>query len=529
MEIDIAASNGNTASARALMVLGTASHAGKSLLVAALCRIFAQDGLRVAPFKAQNMSLASAATPEGHEIGRAQAMQAEAAGIPASVDMNPVLLKPTSDRRSQVVVLGKIWQTLDAREYHGGCREELFPIVKAAFARLAHAYDMVVLEGAGSPAEINLAAGDIVNLRMAQAAEAPCILVGDIDRGGVFAALVGTLELLSPEDRRRIRGFIINKFRGDVSLLTSGITMIEERLGIPCLGVVPYLRDLRIDEEDSVGHQAHPRNFSRGNSGADRPLRIAVIDFPTLANATDFDALAAEPSVELIFTDNASAVAQADVVILPGSKSTLADLAWLRAQQLDRAILERRSTQCVVGICGGFQMLGTRITDPLGIEGGGDAEGLALLNVATELGALKITIPVTGRLAGTSLLGIPSPEEYIDIAGYEIHVGTSTRGPDTPSFAEVVRTDGTPVSDGARNASGDVFGTYIHGMFAGDRFRQAFLASARIRSGLPATQSFTGYEADRKQQYDRLADTVREALDLDAIRRIAGISAPMPA
>src|ERR1700723_2701527 len=325
-------------SARAIMILGTGSHVGKSLLTAALCRIFAQQGYRVAPFKSQNMSLNSAATIEGLEIGRAQALQAEAAGIAASVHMNPILIKPSGDCTSQVVVRGKIWGQISAADYHQRRVEELLPAGRESYRTLASSCQVIVLEGAGSPAEINLKQHDIVNMRMAEMADARCLLVGDIDRGGVFASLLGTVELLDPVERDRIYGFCINKFRGDLTLLEPGVRMMEERLEKPCLGVVPYLSHLALEEEDSVGLPPIARTAWPTENRSDRPLRIAVIALPSFSNFTDFDSLRAEPSVDLIFCHSPALLANADVVILPGSKQTMSDLEWMRTQAFDRAV-----------------------------------------------------------------------------------------------------------------------------------------------------------------------------------------------
>src|SRR5208337_1675809 len=412
----------------ALMVLGTASHAGKSIITTALCRIFADDGYRVAPFKAQNMSLNSAATPDGREIGRAQALQAEACRIPACAEMNPVLIKPSSDTGSQIVLLGRIWGQVTAANYHRRRVEDLFPVVLESYQKLASEYELIVLEGAGSPAEINLREHDIVNMRMARAAGAACLLVGDIDRGGVFATLLGTLELLEPCDRALIRGYAINKFRGDISLLRPGLKMMEPRLGIPCAGVVPYLHDLGLDEEDGVAVEdrrsagrvwkdigegaAPPLNPLLSEEG--RPLRIGVIALPHMSNFTDFDALAAEPSVALAFLDRPEELCSADLVILPGSKQTLNDLKWLHQRGLVPLLLDHHVRGgCVAGICGGFQMLGIQIEDPQGIENDGvpcAREGLGLLRVRTVLQSEKITRPATGRIRRSAIFGQPTKE-----------------------------------------------------------------------------------------------------------------------
>ena len=386
--------------ARAIMVLGTSSHVGKSLLTAALCRIFARAGYRVAPFKSQNMSLNSAATPEGHEIGRAQALQAEAAGIAASVHMNPVLIKPGSDTCAQIVVRGVVWKVLDARNYQEVTITSLLPVVEESYRTLAAQNEILVLEGAGSPAEINLKENDIVNMRMAAMADAKCILVGDIDRGGVFASLLGTCELLDEDERARIAGFVINKFRGDVSLLWPGIRTIEKRLGMPCLGVIPYLGALQLDEEDSVGLDNRKEAPWMERSAPARKLQVGVIAFPSLSNFTDFDPLDAEPSVALKHFHDPSGMAWADVVILPGSKQTADDLRWMRQRGFEDALKAHASRGgLIVGICGGFQMLGNQILDPEGMERSGDEQGLGLLPVKTIMAHDKVTVPAPERLS----------------------------------------------------------------------------------------------------------------------------------
>jgi adenosylcobyric acid synthase len=470
------------------MVLGTASHVGKSLIAAGLGRIFADEGVRVAPFKAQNMSLNSAATPDGREIGRAQALQAEACRVAARAEMNPVLIKPSSDTGAQIVLLGRVWGQVTASDYHQRRVEELFPAVLESYASLAAEYELIVLEGAGSPAEINLRAHDIVNMRMAHAADAACVLVGDIDRGGVFASLLGTVELLDPEDRARIRGFIINKFRGDVLLLAPGIEMMERRIGIPCAGVVPYLHDLGLEEEDSVAledRQTVARAWRDVSISKDRALRIGVVALPYMANFTDFDALALEPSVALAFLDDPADVASADVLILPGSKQTLDDLAWLRARGFAAALSAHRGP--LVGICGGYQMLGLSIEDPAGVENGGvarAAEGLGLLPVRTVMREEK-----TVR-AGSA-----------HDRGYEIHMGETSAASDTAI------------------ASGDrVWGTYVHGLFDDDEVRHRFIDNARAQCGLAPAREKAPVTAQRQARIDRWAAHLRRSLHLELIR-----------
>ena len=499
------------------MVLGTASHVGKSLLAAALCRILANDGYRVAPFKAQNMSLNSAATPDGREIGRAQAMQAEAARVAPTVEMNPVLLKPTSDEGSQVVILGRVAGFARAADYQARRVEEIFPTVVAAYETLAAANDVVVLEGAGSPAEINLKATDIVNMRMAAAADAACLLVGDIDRGGVFASLLGTLALLEPHERARVRGFAINKFRGDAALLLPGVVEIERRIGVPSLGVVPWLRDVGLDEEDSVSLDEMPRVTRRAWDAHDRDpnrrLRVAIVPLPYLANATDFAALAAEPSVDLAYADRPPDLALADVAILPGTKDTLGALAWLDDGWGD-AVRAFATRGAVFGICGGFQMLGERVADPHGVERGGSRPGLGLLPVSTVLEREKVTRSATIRTRPGALFG--ALETTLG-SGYEIHMGRTTGAPGSRAFAELEYADGTRCVDGAVSSDGAVAGTYVHGIFADDALRHAVVAAARAQAGLAPAARLIPHGAERDARFDRLAAHVRSALNYRAL------------
>jgi adenosylcobyric acid synthase len=504
------------------MILGTASHVGKSILTAALGRILSDEGYRVAPFKSQNMSLNSAATPDGREIGRAQALQAEACRVPARVEMNPILIKPSSDCSSQVVVMGRVWGQVTAADYHLRRVEELFPLVVEAHQTLAREHDFIVMEGAGSPAEINLKAHDIVNLRMAKAAGAACLLVGDIDRGGVFASLVGTMELLDSGERELVRAFVINKFRGDVSLLEPGVEMITQRLGMPCAGVVPHLPDLGLDEEDSV--TLEERRLARfvwttSVSGADRPVRVGVIAFPYLANFTDFDALAAEPAVSLAYLERPEEVLQADLLILPGSKQTLHDLDWLRARGFEAAIRDFRGRAGIVGICGGMQMLGAAIEDSEGMESGGvarDARGLGLLPIATRLLADKVTRTVRGRVLAGECFGQPIAERAFQ--GYEIHLGETAYSEGVEPFAEIERGgEGGRLADGAISKDGRVAGTYVHGIFGDDGFRHSLIAAARAACGLAPARSVVFVAADRERRLDRLAAHVRAALDMELI------------
>ena len=525
-------------SPRALMILGTASHVGKSILTAGLGRIFADEGYRVAPFKAQNMSLNSAATPDGREIGRAQALQAEACRVPPCAEMNPILIKPSSDTDAQVVVLGRVWGQVSAADYHQRRVKELFPLVLESYRKLADEYDVVLIEGAGSPAEINLKEHDIVNLRMARAANAPCLLVGDIDRGGVFASLLGTVELLEASERTLIRGFAVNKFRGDVELLRPGIAMIEERLDLPCVGVIPYLHDLGLDEEDSVALEDR-RTFARtwsimpNQESPNRSLRIGVVAYPHLANFTDFDALAEEPSVSLAFLDQARDVASADLLILPGSKQTLQDLAWLEQRGFCAAISEFRERAAarragIIGICGGMQMLGEVIEDPSGAENAGkplSARGLSLLPIATVLNADKVTRLVQGKLLTSNLFGQPIADRSFH--GYEIHLGETIYKEGAQPFSEISRKDSNSVVwDGAISSDAFVMGTYVHGLFDDDHFRHSFLTAARSMCSLAPPLKMVHVSAKRQQRIDRLADHVRRALDMELIKEWLQLSDP---
>ncbi len=506
------------------MILGTASHVGKSILTAGLGRLLADDGYRVAPFKAQNMSLNSAATPDGGEIGRAQALQAEACRAVPRVEMNPVLLKPATDTGAQVILLGKIWGRVTAADYHTRRVEQLFPEVLDAYRRLAADYELILLEGAGSPAEINLREHDIVNMRMAHAADAVCVLVGDIDRGGVFASLLGTLELLEPEDRARIRGFIVNKFRGDESLLRPGTAAIEKRLGLPCLGVVPYLGDLGLDEEDSVALEdraSAARRWKNLESGSTRALRIGVVALPHMANFTDFDALALEPSISLAFVERPEEMAAADLLFLPGTKQTLDDLRWLEqrgfAQELRRLA---ESGVPMVGICGGFQMLGVAIEDPQGIENNGEpvrAAGLGLLPVRTVLRPEKTVRRVRGFLRGEIFTGGFIRQTHFE--GYEIHVGETFYETGARPLATIEREASTEsVPDGAVSESERVFGTYVHGFFDNDDFRRAFIAASRAAVDLAPAREYASVGGQREARIDRLANHLKRSLDLDLLK-----------
>ena len=511
---------GRNRRARAIMVQGTTSHAGKSVLAAALCRIFAQEGLRVAPFKAQNMSLNSFATPEGGEIGRAQAVQAEAAMIAPTVEMNPILLKPEGEGRSQVVVMGEPTESASAREYYR-MKTSLWPVVVEALDRLRAHHDLVVIEGAGSPAEINLRANEIVNMRVARHAKAPVILVGDIDRGGVFASLVGTMELLEPEEREMVKGFVINKFRGDPSLLDTGLEMLRRRTGVPVLGVLPYFSHIHIPEEDSLG-------IPQGSGGDASPvLDIAVVRLPHIANFDDFDPLRREPGVELRYVSEARSLGVPDLIIIPGSKTTIQDLHWLRESGLAAAVLaSRKRGTPVIGICGGYQMLGARVLDPDGVESRhAGAEGLGLLPVTTVFHGAKATQQTEARVAATR--GLLEDCEGVGLKGYEIHMGTTDVAPSSTPF-NVLRRSGRPAeaAEGALDAEGKVLGSYMHGLFHNDALRHRLLARLASWKGVSLPPSTVA--TDSGEEFDKLADFVRRHLDMDAVRSIAGLGGVAP-
>jgi len=475
-----------------LMIQGTTSDAGKTTLVAGLCRVLKRRGLRVAPFKPQNMALNSAVTVDGGEIGRAQALQAQAAGLPPHSDFNPVLLKPSSDIGAQIIIHGQVRADMDARDFHA-YKPKAMAAVLESFGRLTAVYESVVVEGAGSPAEINLRDRDIANMGFAEAVDCPVILVADIDRGGVFAHLVGTLELLSASEQARVVGFVINRFRGDISLLEPGLEWLKARTGKPVLGVLPYLHGLHLDAEDAL-----PRE---GSGGPDAKLVVVAPAFPRISNATDCDPLRLHPEVAFRFIGPGEAPPPADLIVLPGSKAVRADLEWLRASAWEAAIRRHlRYGGKVIAICGGLQMLGKAVHDPLGLEGPPDsAPGLGLLDFETTLEAKKRLENVCGRL---QLPGSPS------VAGYEIHMGVS-RGPalDHPALR---LEDGRP--DGAFSGDGQILASYVHGLFDRPEALSALLAW----SGLEQPQA-VDVAALREAALERLADTLEACLDWERL------------
>lgn len=497
-----------------IMLQGTASHVGKSTIVTGFCRALRQEGLRVAPFKAQNMALNSYVTADGREVGRAQAAQAAAAGVDLTVDMNPILLKPQSDRRSQVILLGKPMSAMDAADYYAE-KTRLLPLVLESLDRLRRQFDAVIIEGAGSPAEINLRASDIVNMRIAIEARSTVVLVGDIDLGGVFAALVGTLVLLQPHERDAVAGFLINKFRGDVALVRPGLTFLEGFTGKPVYGVLPYLRDVGLPEEDSVALERPTPNPGDVRARLD----VAVVQLDHIANFDDLDALRLDPELHVHFVRTTEQLGKPDVIILPGTKSTVADLARLRSTGMADAIVACRRAGCaVIGICGGYQMLGRVIDDPDHVESPmAQSEGLGLLDVTTRFLPEKAThrvtvVPATPHRATVGL-------DRTGFDGYEVHMGQTTGGDADPPLLTIRRHDGTILPDGAASPDGRVVGLYVHGLF------DSPVGRAWLRSLLPPAPrsgDVTTMAELREQAYDRLAATLRAHTDWPALRGLLG-------
>lgn len=508
--------------ARAIMVQGTASNVGKSIIVTALCRIFKQDGYRVAPFKAQNMALNSFVTVGGGEMGRAQVLQAQACGLAPQVEMNPVLLKPTGNAASQVIVLGKPVGNMSARDYHLGRNMELLQIIEETLDRLRREYEIIVIEGAGSPAEVNLKERDITNMRIARMEQAPVLLAADIDRGGALASVVGTLALLEPEEERLVRGIVINKFRGDRSLLEPALEFLERRTGKPVLGVLPYLA-LRLPAEDSVCLEEAGRT---GRPLGAAEIEVAVVYLPRISNFTDFDSLALEPGVRVRYVKDGESLGEPDLIIIPGTKNTTEDLLYLYETGHAAAIRQAaaRGTP-VCGLCGGYQMMGRELHDPEHTESTRDElPGLGLLDAVTTFAADKVLAQAEGRLcAGGPLLGQFAGER---VAGYEIHMGRTVLGPEAEPFLKVTRRSGGPASgdDGAVAASGLAWGTYFHGIFDNDRLRAGLLGWLRRRRGLgePAGPGLSS-QALLEQELDRLADECRAGLDMKAIYALLGL------
>ena len=481
--------------AKNIMIQGTMSNAGKSLLAAGLCRIFRQDGYRVAPFKSQNMALNSFITSSGAEMGRAQVVQAEAAGIAPDVRMNPILLKPTTDVGSQVIVNGRVQGNMRAMEYYRRKRD-FIPAVMEAYRSLEQEYDIIVIEGAGSPAEINLKATDIVNMGLAELVDAPVLLVGDIDRGGVFAQLYGTIALLEPQEQKRVKGTIVNKFRGDRAILQPGIDILEKICGVPVAGVVPYVH-VDIDDEDSLSTR-----FQTGDVRKD--IDIAVIKLPRISNFTDVSPLERFDNVSVRYIERPEQLHQPDMILLPGTKSTIADLLWLRQSGLEAAICQQAARGCILfGICGGYQMLGTSIRDPQGVEAAGvtEVQGMGLLDMDTVFEGEKVQRQVSGVFG--EIPGALHGLTGLGYTGYEIHMGRSQRQGD------------------AIQCSGNVYGSYIHGIFDGAGIAQALVRGLAAKKGIdPGRLTDFDPESYKQAQYDRLADAVRGGLDMDFVYKV---------
>lgn len=498
----------------AIQVCGTASGVGKSVIVSGLCRIFLQDGFSVCPFKAQNMSLNSFVTTAGEEMGRAQVTQAQACRIIPNADMNPVLIKPTSDIGAQVIVQGKPIGNKTARQYQNKeFKKKLFAKVKDSFNRLSKEYDIVVMEGAGSPAEINLKRHDIVNMKMAEYAKAPVILVGDIDKGGVFASLVGTLELLEKNERDRIKGFIINKFRGDKLLLKDGISFLEKKTKKNVLGVIPYFKNIGLPEEDSVALEGKGRALKYRSPGL-KTVNITVINLPHISNFTDFDALEKEPDVSLNYASNVSQLDSPDIIIIPGTKNTIKDLSWLKESGLADKILSainHKSSAALIGICGGYQMMGEKIYDNHCIESKKkEINGLRVLPIVTFLKKEKILTQVRAEELNSGL----------KVSGYEIHHGRSSKPAKHNSVFKITERAGKIIEDfdGTIGYKGNAWGTYIHGVFDEDSFRRGFLNHIRKKKNLPTSNMDSTFNLDK--EFDKLAQLLRENIDISMLYKI---------
>lgn len=482
--------------AKVIMVQGTMSNAGKSLIVAGLCRIFHQDGYRVAPFKSQNMALNSYITADGLEMGRAQVMQAEAAGMEPNVYMNPILLKPTNHVGSQVIVNGEVLGNMKAKDYFA-YKKQLIPNILEAFKKLEQQADIIVIEGAGSPAEINLKENDIVNMGLAELVDAPVLLVGDIDRGGVFAQLYGTVALLEEEERNRIKGLVINKFRGDKSILDPGVEMIEAKSGIDVVGVLPYMY-LQLEDEDSLSER-----FLQKDVGL---IDIAVVHFPRISNFTDFDVFEQFDGVSVRYVSSVAQMGNPDLLILPGTKNTIADLKWLRESGLEARIRGMAQTVPIIGICGGYQMMGKSIEDPYNVEDGGTIRGMELLDTRTVLQQEKVRRQYKGRICRAQ--GIFAALEGLTVSGYEIHMGK------TESENELLQ----EFTAGCGYTKGQIYGSYVHGLFDQKEICKTIVKSLAEKKGLKMDDlAAMDYQAIKEREYDKLADCMRQYMDMDAI------------
>lgn len=493
--------------AKVIMVQGTMSNAGKSLIVAGLCRIFKQDGFKVAPFKSQNMALNSYITKDGMEMGRAQAMQARAAGMEPSVFMNPILLKPTKDMGSQVIVNGKVLKNMEAKDYFA-YKTKLIPDIISAFEKLAQDTDIIVIEGAGSPAEINLKVNDIVNMGMAKLVDAPVLLVGDIDRGGVFAQLLGTLMLLEEEEKERVKGLIINKFRGDKSILDPGIEMLIEKGKVPITGVVPYMQ-LLLEDEDSLSSR-----FDKKAYGA---INIGVVKFPRISNFTDFDVFEQFEGVALHYITDPLEVEKMDFIILPGSKNTIGDFKWMVESGMETAVKRFAKHSPVWGVCGGYQMLGEEIVDSEHVEEGGKIRGMGLVSMKTYLGDEKKTTQLQGKFL--KVRGIFEKLSGKDFSGYEIHMGISEIDESTSNLVTDVEgnSDGICIIKNPEGENCNIYGSYVHGIFDQDDIAYTILSALADKKQLGEISKQMDRQSFLEKEYDKLADTLREYLDMDAV------------
>ncbi len=512
--------------AKAIMFLGTGSDVGKSVLAAALCRVLKNDGYRVAPFKAQNMALNSFVTPEGGEMGRAQVVQAEACGIKPHVDMNPILLKPTTTVGSQVIVLGKPIGNMTAKEYYEK-KKDLLPIVQEAYERLAGKYDVIVVEGAGSAVELNLKEHDIVNLSIAKLFNVPSLLVGDIDRGGIFASVIGSILLMEPEERELIKGIIINKFRGDPGLFRTGVEIIESRSGKPVIGVVPYFSHIVIPEEDSVALRKKLKGI--GFEEGEDLLKIGIVRLPYISNYTDFDALENEKNVEVYYFDSPEDVFSFDAIIIPGSKNTISDLKVLHEKGIVDALRAFwKAGRMVVGICGGYQMLGVAVRDPLGVESNiKEAEGISLIPMVTEMFKDKMTYQVKAMINVEHPFWKDLEDKDSPVVGYEIHNGKTFPLKELPYLFRIVerRSINEEGFDGLMSESGFAWGTYIHGIFDNDFIRKWFLktvASMRNKN-ISFSEGNFNFLSWKERQYDLLAEHFRKYVDVERLYKIIGL------
>ncbi|ADL51955.1 cobyric acid synthase [Clostridium cellulovorans] len=492
-------------SAKAIMIQGTMSNSGKTFITAGLCRVFMQDGYKVAPFKSQNMALNSYITSDGLEIGRAQAMQAEAAGIEPKVTMNPILLKPTSTMGSQVIVNGEVMGNMKASDYFRN-KTNLIPEVKKAYDSLTEEYDIIVIEGAGSPAEINLKENDIVNMGMAKMANAPVLLVADIDRGGVFASVYGTIMLLEEEEKKMMKGVVINKFRGDVEILKPGLDMLEEKVHVPVVGVVPY-ESIYIDDEDSLSERLTKYSIKEG-------IDIAIIKLPHISNFTDFNVLELFKEVSLRYVRNKSELGKPDLIILPGTKNTMADLSYLRESGLEGTILRlvNEGTK-IIGICGGFQILGKELHDPLNIEHGGSMRGMGLLDISTTFEKSKVRTRTRGYWAKTEDIYEVYNKE---ISGYEIHMG----GTKNLGTAKAIITLEDGRIDGYGNENLSVWGSYLHGIFDNEELTKSIIKTLMNEKGITSEENNLSLKDYKEEQYNKLADLIRNSIDMKKVYEI---------